>query len=302
MGFFDFLFGINNDNDYDDTDLFVEDEEEDSFVGLRGRNRHSPLPNFNSPNYNQFRDGGFNVSLSPRKGYGYFGLVGMYYNLTEDNYGKFNGYAVAETDNVCDDYAIAIYEENGHKIGHLPKGNKKLHNYILNEGGKVHAYGYVQITFDGMFDGAVCVEINKNEVTKRNAPYCIPESDKMRFDGSTYIPQKHNFKIYESTTPIEQWVFPTEWVGKKFSIIGSCVPYDRYTISNWIKENGGFFVMTISSKVDYVFDFGPSTNNEWGETKQRQMQKKYNTKCITPIEFFNKVKSRYTIDERISYY
>lgn len=183
MGFFDFLFGTNDNNEYDDVDLFVDDEEddEDDFVGLRGRNRHSPLPNFNSPNYNQFRDGGFNVSLSPRKGYGYFGLVGMYYNLTENNYGRFNGYAVAEVDNVYDDYAIAIYEESGHKIGHLPKGNKKLYNYILNEGGKVHAYGYVQITFDGMFDGAVCVEEDKNKVVTRNKPYIPNNEDKMRF-------------------------------------------------------------------------------------------------------------------------
>ena len=288
------LNSMTNDN--------IENEYKSNFVGLRGRDSSTPLPNFNSPNYNPYRDGSLNISLSPRKGYTYFSLVGMFYYLNENNFGKFNGYAVAETDNPYDNYAVAIYDESGHKIGHLPKGNKKTHSYILSQGGRVHAYGYVQIFFNGKFDGAVCVETNKNEVIKRNAVYCISESDKIRFDGSTYTPQKHNWHYYESTTPIEQWEFPTEWVGKKFSIIGSCVPYDKYTISNWVKENGGLFVMNISSKVDYVFDFDPSTNNEWGETKQRQMQKKHNTKCITPVEFFNKVRSKYKIIARTSYH
>lgn len=166
-----------NNDDYDD----IENEYESSFVGLRGRDSSTPLPNFNSPNYNPYRDGSLNISLSPRKGYTYFPLVGMFYHLNENNFGKFNGYAVAETDNQYDDYAVAIYDESGYKIGYLPKGNKKTHSYILSQGGEVHAYGYVQITFNGMFDGAVCVETNENEVTRRNAPYALNDEYRMRF-------------------------------------------------------------------------------------------------------------------------
>lgn len=153
------------------------------FFGCFGRDRNTPLPDFNSSTYNPFRDGSLNVGLSQRKGYKMYDLVGMWYYLTDNNYGRFNGYAIAEKDNPHDEFAIAIYEENGHKIGHLPMGShKRLYKYIEKEGGKVHAYGYVQCGFDGHFYGAVCVESNKNEVTKRNAPYKIQnEEDRMRF-------------------------------------------------------------------------------------------------------------------------
>lgn len=152
-----------------------------SFVGLRNRDSSTPLPDFNSPNYNPYRDGSLNISLSPRKGYTYFSLVGMFYYLNENNFGKFNGYAVAETNNQYDKYAISIYDESGRKIGHLPKGNKKTHTYIQSQGGQVHAYGYVQIYFNGKFDGAVCIETNEKEVYKRNKPYATNDIYRMKF-------------------------------------------------------------------------------------------------------------------------
>lgn len=177
------LNSTTNENSYDNDsyDDNAENEYESNFVGLRGRNSSTPLPNFSSPNYNPYRDGSLNISLSPRKGYTYFSLVGMYYYLNENNFGKFNGYAVAETNNQYDKYAITIYDESGHKIGHLPKGNKKVHSYIQSQGGQVHAYGYVQIYFNGTFDGAVCVETNVKEVHKRNAPYAPNDEYRMKF-------------------------------------------------------------------------------------------------------------------------
>lgn len=181
MGILSTLFNLMIDN------LFINDEvnvKDDNWVKLQGRDRNSSLPDFSSPNYNPFRDGGFNISLSPRKGYGFYELVGMFYYLNENNYGRFNGYAVAEIDNNNDKYAIAIYEESGKQIGYLSKSKSKerqnFFNYIINEGGKVHAYGYVQIGFNGKFYGAVCVENDKTKVHKRNTPYRITdENDRM---------------------------------------------------------------------------------------------------------------------------
>lgn len=110
------------------------------------------------------------IGLSARKGYQKFQIAGAYYrNLPIEMVGKFNGCAMAETNNQYDPLAIAIYNDDGIHLGYLPKGNKALHSYILAEGGKVHAYGYLGYD-DGMY-GETCVEVDKNLVTKRNRPY-----------------------------------------------------------------------------------------------------------------------------------
>ena len=84
------------------------------------------------------------ISLYERKGYELSPIAGAYYqNLSISIVGKFNGYAVAETDNKYDPCAIAVYSNDRIHLGFLPKGNKKLHTYILKEGGTVHAYGYM---------------------------------------------------------------------------------------------------------------------------------------------------------------
>ena len=87
--------------------------------------------------------------------------------------GKFNGYAIAQIDNEHDQYAIAIYNDNEQHLGFLPRGNDSLHSYILNDGGKVHAYGYIGCRNDGEMYGEACVETDKNLVTKRNKSYAI---------------------------------------------------------------------------------------------------------------------------------
>ena len=112
------------------------------------------------------------ISLYQRKGYEKFPIRGAHYrNLPIEMVGKFNGYAIAQRDNEYDPYAIAIYNDSGVHLGFIPRGNYHLHQYISEEGGRVHAYGYLQWV-DGM-RGEVCVETDKRRVTKRNKPYDI---------------------------------------------------------------------------------------------------------------------------------
>jgi hypothetical protein len=110
------------------------------------------------------------ISLYARKGYDKFPIAGVYYrNLPLSTVGKFNGYAIAEGYNEYDKYAISIYDDAGLHLGYLPKGNKKLHLYISNNNGRVHAYGY--IAYSNSIYGEVCVETNKDLVIKKNKPY-----------------------------------------------------------------------------------------------------------------------------------
>lgn len=110
------------------------------------------------------------IGLSARKGYQKFDLMGVYYrDLSLSMVGKFNGYACAETNNEYDPFAIAIYNDDGVHLGYLPRETKWLHSYILDEGGKVHAYGYLAYA-DGMY-GETCVEVDKRLVRRRNLPY-----------------------------------------------------------------------------------------------------------------------------------
>lgn len=114
------------------------------------------------------------IGLSPRKGYNKFPIAGVYFrNLPITMIGKFNGYAISQNDNEYDEYAIAIYDDKATHLGFLPRGISSLHSYILNEGAMVHAYGYIGCHDDGEMYGEVCVETDKNLVTKRNKPYAV---------------------------------------------------------------------------------------------------------------------------------
>lgn len=118
--------------------------------------------------------------ISIRKGYAYYSLMGIgYRGLNISCVGRFNGYGISQEDNKYDKYAIAIYDDTGTQLGFIPKGNKKLHDYIIKEGGKVHAYGW--ITWDnGYFNGGVSIEYDKNLVTKgyRNKPCYDSKNEK----------------------------------------------------------------------------------------------------------------------------
>jgi len=109
------------------------------------------------------------ISLYQRKGYSSFELMGTNHrDLNITDIGKFNGYAIAVTNNIYDEYAIAIYNDLGILIGYAPRGNFKLHEYILSEGGKVHAYGFIRINNNRYFSGEVCIESDKSLVTIKN--------------------------------------------------------------------------------------------------------------------------------------
>lgn len=125
-----------------------------------------------SKSYDDYYIGYKCISLYSRKGYSHFRIAGVYYrNLPIETVGKFNGYAVAKTDNKYDPYAIEVYNDARTHVGFLPRGNKSLHAYILNNGGSVHAYGYIGYN-DTMY-GEVCVEADKTLVRQRNKPYLI---------------------------------------------------------------------------------------------------------------------------------
>lgn len=112
------------------------------------------------------------IGLSPRKGYQKYSIAGVCYrNLPITSIGKFNGYAFAETDNEHDPYAIAIYNDAHTHLGFLPRGNRSLHSYIIKEGKKVHAYGYIGCDSNDNMYGEVCVENNNANITKRNKSY-----------------------------------------------------------------------------------------------------------------------------------
>lgn len=114
------------------------------------------------------------IGLTPRKGYEKFPIAGTYYqNLPMTVVGKFNGYAELEPDNEYDKLAIAVYNDEKVHLGYLPKGNKKLYSYIGDNGGRVHAYGYIGCHDDGGMYGEVCVETDKGLVVRRNKPYAV---------------------------------------------------------------------------------------------------------------------------------
>ena len=123
-------------------------------------------------NDNSYYIGDKCIGLSARKGYNKYSIAGAYYqNLPMSLLGKFNGYVELEPYNDHDKLAIAVYNDAGIQLGYLPRGNRKLHSYITNEGGQVHAYGYIACHDDNSMYGEVCVETDKSLVTKRNKPY-----------------------------------------------------------------------------------------------------------------------------------
>lgn len=119
-----------------------------------------------------------NIGLTARRGYQKFTMVGMEHRcIGARALGKFEGYAVAQTDNPFDKYAIAIFREDAKHVGFLRRENIKLHRYIAEQGGMVHCYGYIACNkfekgrvVDGFY-AEVCVETDMNIVNVRNKAY-----------------------------------------------------------------------------------------------------------------------------------
>lgn len=77
-------------------------------------------------------------------GYENLELKGIYYRkLSNRDMGLFYGYAMAESDNQYDKYAVSVYNERGVLVGYAPDGNYSLHEYILKHGGSVRAFGAI---------------------------------------------------------------------------------------------------------------------------------------------------------------
>lgn len=78
----------------------------------------------------------------PDGDYEWYKLTGMQFRgLNKNDYGIFEGKAIAETNNQYDRYAVGIHRaDNGKLIGYIRKEeNKELHKYIMKNGGSVHA-------------------------------------------------------------------------------------------------------------------------------------------------------------------
>jgi hypothetical protein len=87
----------------------------------------------------------FHYSEIP-EGYYRHDMVGMYYRgITPENFGVYEGYAIAQKNNQYDPYAIAIYRswDNKH-VGYLPAGNAELHRILTYRGGKANAIFRIQ--------------------------------------------------------------------------------------------------------------------------------------------------------------
>lgn len=79
-------------------------------------------------------------------------------NLKKSDVGKFEGKAVAEKNNIYDEFAIAIYNDKGKHVGYAPEGNWVLHDYITKNGGSVKVIGYIK--YDNYYWGDAYIEFD----------------------------------------------------------------------------------------------------------------------------------------------
>ncbi|MDR1938170.1 MAG: HIRAN domain-containing protein [Tannerellaceae bacterium] len=93
-------------------------------------------------------------------GYKRFSIKGIsHYGIKDSDLGYFSGYAEAETNNEYDQYAVAIYRNDGKQLGHAPANYMTLHESILDKGGKVPAWGVIEKSNEGYY-GDVYIEFN----------------------------------------------------------------------------------------------------------------------------------------------
>lgn len=179
------------------------------------------------------------IEREEMKGSQRFRLKGTsFYNLKRSDVGIFNGSAVAEENNQYDEYAIAIYKE-GKKIGHLPTGNKEMHEYIMNHGGTVNATGYINGNHD-CFWSEVCVEFNETEWAES-----IPVEERIYASANL---RKHDMEDINQSVPygkfegvartIEGRMFPIEIYNKDGQKVGAVKGNMNLYYTLKFKENG----------------------------------------------------------------
>lgn len=123
----------------------------------------SPTKKYSSNSSNNYYTSGYNnIWLEKRVGYTKYEMVGMYYrNLNRSDMGKFEGYAKAEKNNIHDPYSVSIYTYSGKHVGYLPKGNKSIHQLILDNNGSLPAYGYISSDkYGNDYTGEVSIKSN----------------------------------------------------------------------------------------------------------------------------------------------
>lgn len=118
----------------------------------------------------------FDSYKKPVEGFSNFRLRGaQYQDLSDEDLGDFAGIAVAQNDNIYDEYAVLVLKYMGkgvyRKVGFVPRGNSELHRYIEQEGldltiGKgVLAYGTIWEE-DDVFTGSVNIQFNPGILEK----------------------------------------------------------------------------------------------------------------------------------------
>lgn len=117
---------------------------------------------------------------SNAEGYFYYEMVGMYYNnVSPDDFGIYRGYAVAETNNPYDKYAVGIYRKGDNKlVGHTPRdfrgeSNKILHERITEKGGTVEAVFKIQ-GGDSRTYGSVYIKLAEAHIEDKTECYKSP--------------------------------------------------------------------------------------------------------------------------------
>ena len=75
-----------------------------------------------------------------------FNVMGLkHYDVSKRDVGRFSGYAIAETNNKYDKFAVAYYKSNGKMIGYARRETDYLHQGIIEQGGKVDLIGEIYI-------------------------------------------------------------------------------------------------------------------------------------------------------------
>jgi hypothetical protein len=77
------------------------------------------------------------------------------FNINIENYGpyfgKFHGHISADKLDKRHQYPIAVFNSRNVKIGTLSHGNKKLYDYLQNEGDHIAGTGFISVTNGSMY-------------------------------------------------------------------------------------------------------------------------------------------------------
>lgn len=219
-----------------------------------------------------------NTLLLPRKGYSHYDLVGIKYrNLDTRDYNEFEGYALAETDNQYDQFAVSIWRCDGRHLGYVPKGDRDLWTFISNYGGKVKAYGIIYLTSRGKEVGVVNVEFDDAST------WSTPEED--RYFKS---PNIKLCRLYAE--------YPSRFLAGKF--FGYAKLGDKFNIDIYDENNNKLGVVLHE---EYIYNTAKKFNDEeflvWGYNKGGWFEYPYvyiplkcgEKKINSEIDFFKEV-------------